>query len=62
MSTLEEEIRRIVREEIQKVTMNPFPLPPVSSTRCPVCSIEWGNQPWGYVCQNSQCPNMARGL
>ncbi len=32
------------------------PIKTLPDTLCSVCSIDWGNKTWGYVCYHEKCP------
>lgn len=34
----------------------PVTTPPVSSSRCKTCGIDFGTGAWGYVCNHAKCP------
>lgn len=63
MTDIEEAIRKIVREEMDKrlgtdaghFFAPQFP-PKVASHKCHTCGIDFGNGPMAYVCQHPHCP------
>ncbi len=69
MSELEDSLRKIIREEIERVMpqrdyrgypVTPLPALPSTSNRCLVCGIDFGYGPMGYACGNPMCPTAVR--
>lgn len=70
MSELEKAIRKIVREEIERVSpqrdYRGFPAGPLlpatgSPTACQVCGLDFvGNGIWAYSCPQLNCPRGGR--
>ncbi len=61
MSDIEDIVRRIVREEIDRRVPPPQPAPLVDiCSKCAVCGIDFGLGPWSYACGHPKCPIAAR--